>query len=102
MPQFKVSNYCIFPAATSITNTFVSKQLDCIKNIKQELNKLNSEDVFAGPIAENIHEGASTVNYNLAAEVNKLFSTPNFIGFVESNYKESDDTTSKEMGGIVS
>lgn len=100
MKNYNINDYSIFTAAANTTTGRVQMLNNIFNSINNEITKLNSEEVFMGPISDSVMSGWSTINPSLFKSINDLGKVITYVNSAVSIYKVTDTKNANEIGGV--
>lgn len=101
MTSFKVNDYSLFSSAANTFNQTNNLLTNEMKEMNTLINKLKNEEIFAGPIAENISTEISNASKNIANNVFKLnMYASAFLQTTNTKYASIDNQNSQQIGSV--
>lgn len=100
MNNFDVDNYSSFNRGTIVVDSSVKKLSNNIENARSNVNKLNTDEVFVGPICASFIDQFENIENILNNSTSKLAIAKAFLSLVDTNYQKSDNKNSSDIGGV--
>lgn len=100
MNNFDVDSYSSFNRGAIVVDNSVKKLSNNIEKAKASANKLNTDEVFVGPICASFIDQFVTIENVLKNATSKLAIAKAFLSLVDTNYQESDNKNSSDIGGV--
>ena len=100
MNTVNINKYSIFDDTGKNVTSNVSDILELLDEANSDMKKLNSEDVFYGPICNSAVSGWEKIYSSLREDTNALLKDPTTLSNILNNYKTTDKTTENDIGSV--
>lgn len=100
MRDFSIENYNSFIEGGNKVTSNVQLLGEHLSSSKKCVEELCSEDVFAGPIANDFAQKFNIIETTLSKSVGELQKAELYLNRTNFNYQASDKTNASEIGGV--
>ena len=100
MRDYEITDYQLFIKGADLSKQNTSNLKSELGNVRNNINNLNSSEVFAGPMCDNFIAEYNNVEKTINNSIQVLSKTELVLPLISLNYMNSDNKNATEIGGV--
>ena len=100
MRDYEITDYQLFNKGAELAKQNTSNLKSELGNARNAISKLNSDEVFAGPMCNSFIAEYNNIEKKINNSVEVLSKVEIMLPLISLNYIDSDNKNASEIGGV--